>query len=109
MGNAELSRDLYLVTHVLRLGRMLYSESSKRGGTTERKEAPPTHMFRRPHAVAALNLSEMISPREGDTDEKEFTFKVSFYFFPLFFLLTPGSRANLIYISLFCYQNYTIN
>lgn len=55
---------------------MMYSESSKRGGTTERKEAPPTHMFRRPHAVAALNLSEMITPREGDTDEKEFTFKV---------------------------------
>ncbi|XP_012288369.1 dedicator of cytokinesis protein 3 [Orussus abietinus] len=65
LGNADLSRDLYMVAHVMRCGRMLYSDSGKNksGGT----------VYRRPHGVAVLSLAEAT---QDHTEELEMTFKV---------------------------------
>ncbi|KAF4516778.1 hypothetical protein B566_EDAN004617 [Ephemera danica] len=82
LGNSELSRDVVLVAHVLRVGRMLASESVKQKGGA--------HHYRRPHGVAVLNISEVLQ-RERLSEhnqnqqqhtaapqdlEQEFTFKV---------------------------------
>ncbi|XP_033363793.1 dedicator of cytokinesis protein 3 isoform X3 [Bombus vosnesenskii] len=65
LGNADLSRDLYMVAHVMRCGRMLYSDSGKnKAGTAT---------YRRPHGVAVLSLAEAT---QDHTEELEMTFKV---------------------------------
>lgn len=51
---------------------MLYSESSKK---TE-KNVPAPQVFKRPHGVAVLNLTEIVGNKELESEEKEFTFKV---------------------------------
>ncbi|XP_051163357.1 dedicator of cytokinesis protein 3 isoform X2 [Leptopilina boulardi] len=65
LGNADLGRDLYMVAHVMRCGRMLYSDSGKNkaGATT----------YRRPHGVAVLSLADA---SQSHTEESELTFKV---------------------------------
>ncbi|XP_033223488.1 dedicator of cytokinesis protein 3 isoform X2 [Belonocnema kinseyi] len=65
LGNADLSRDLYMVAHVMRCGKMLYSESGKN------KAGSAT--YRRPHGVAVLSLAEA---SQSHTEESELTFKV---------------------------------
>ncbi|XP_066601007.1 dedicator of cytokinesis protein 3 isoform X2 [Prorops nasuta] len=65
LGNSDLSRDLYMVAHVMRCGRMLYSDSGKN------KTGSAT--YRRPHGVAILSLSEAA---QDHADELEMTFKV---------------------------------
>ncbi|XP_053971096.1 dedicator of cytokinesis protein 3 isoform X2 [Hylaeus volcanicus] len=65
LGNADLGRDLYMVAHVMRCGRMLYSDSSKnKSGTAT---------YRRPHGVAVLSLAEAT---QDHTEEIENTLKV---------------------------------
>ncbi|XP_011698260.1 PREDICTED: dedicator of cytokinesis protein 3 [Wasmannia auropunctata] len=65
LGNSDLSRDLYMVAHVMRCGRMLYSDSGKnKTGTTT---------YRRPHGVAVLSLAEAA---QDHAEELEMTFKV---------------------------------
>lgn len=66
LGNADLSRDLYMVAHVMRCGRMLYSDSGKNKAGTA--------IYRRPHGVAVLSLAEAT---QDHTEELEMTFKVS--------------------------------
>ncbi|XP_074109684.1 dedicator of cytokinesis spg isoform X2 [Cotesia typhae] len=65
LGNADLSRDLYVIAHVMRCGRMLYSDSNKNksGGV----------VYRRPHGVGVLSLAEAA---QDHTEELEMTFKV---------------------------------
>ncbi|OAD58785.1 Dedicator of cytokinesis protein 3 [Eufriesea mexicana] len=65
LGNADLSRDLYMVAHVMRCGRMLYSDSGKN------KAGSAT--YRRPHGVAVLSLAEAT---QDHTEELEMTLKV---------------------------------
>ena len=66
MGNADLKRDLYLVVQVIRLGRLLYTESSKK---------PLSQTYRRPHAVAVLPLAELLADTDtgglGTLEEEE--------------------------------------
>ena len=57
----------------MRMGKMLYSESSKK---TEKNVQSPHQVFKRPHGVAILNLTEMVGNKELESEEKEFTFKV---------------------------------
>ncbi|CAB0036454.1 unnamed protein product [Trichogramma brassicae] len=66
LGNADLSKDLFLVAHVMRCGRMLYSDSGKNksGGI----------VYRRPHGVGILPLAEALLPDRSD--DQEYTFKV---------------------------------
>lgn len=57
------------MVQVIRLGRLLYAESSKK---------PLNHTYRRPHAVAVLALSELLSnPSAADaSEEKEYSLKL---------------------------------
>lgn len=53
---------------------MLYSESSKK---TEKYATPVQQVFKRPHGVAVQCLRDLFLTKEGDSDEKEFTLKVT--------------------------------
>ncbi|XP_014603723.1 PREDICTED: dedicator of cytokinesis protein 3 isoform X1 [Polistes canadensis] len=64
LGNADLSRDLYVIAHVMRCGRMLYSDSGK--------NKTGSAVYRRPHGVAVLSLADA-TPH---TEELELPFKV---------------------------------
>ncbi|KAJ8941123.1 hypothetical protein NQ318_007705 [Aromia moschata] len=72
LGNADLNKDIYIVAHVMRIGKMLYSDSSKK---TE-KAVVQQQVFKRPHGVAVQNLGEYLTSKEGDNEEKEFSMKV---------------------------------
>ncbi|XP_031345086.1 dedicator of cytokinesis protein 3 isoform X3 [Photinus pyralis] len=73
LGNTDLTKDTYIIAHVMRIGKMLYSESSKK---TDKNAPALTQVFKRPHGVAVQNLSDMVSHKDGDSEEKEFTLKV---------------------------------
>lgn len=61
LGNADLCKEIYLVAHVMRVGRMIYSESSKKSsGTLGGNGLANSHLFRRPVGVAVLNISEQL-------------------------------------------------
>jgi len=66
LGNSDLSRDLYMVAHVMRCGRMLYSDSGK--------NKTGTAIYRRPHGVAVLSLAEAA---QDHAEELEMSFKVN--------------------------------
>lgn len=57
----------------MRIGKMLYSESSKK---TDKNAPTLTQVFKRPHGVAVYNLGDLVSCKEGDSEEKEFALKV---------------------------------
>ncbi|XP_052125383.1 dedicator of cytokinesis protein 4 isoform X2 [Frankliniella occidentalis] len=64
LGNADLCQEIYLVAHVMRVGRMLYSESSKKSssGTSGGSSAfANSNLFRRPVGVAVHNISEFLA------------------------------------------------
>lgn len=73
LGNADLTKDMYVVAHVMRIGKMLYSESSKK---TDKNAQPLQQVFKRPHGVAVQNMGDMVA-KEGDSEEREFTLKVN--------------------------------
>ena len=54
LGSGDLDKDLYLVVQVVRVGRLIYTESSKK---------PLNQTYRRPHAVAVHNLKEVLQSR----------------------------------------------
>lgn len=72
-GEQDLSRDLYIVAHVMRIGKMVYSESSKKVSLSSSAPAPLSY-FKRPLGVAVLSISEILTSK--CSDEKEFTFRV---------------------------------
>lgn len=76
LGNSDLTKDMYIVAHVMRIGKMLYSESSKK---TDKNAPPLQQVFKRPHGVAVQNMGDMVA-KEGDSEEREFTLKVFIYF-----------------------------
>ncbi|KAK0167462.1 hypothetical protein PV327_004857 [Microctonus hyperodae] len=65
LGNADLSRDLYVIAHVMRCGRMLYSDSNK--------NKTGSAVYRRPHGVGVLSL---VDASQDHAEELEMTFKV---------------------------------
>ncbi|XP_066902048.1 dedicator of cytokinesis protein 3 isoform X2 [Halyomorpha halys] len=69
LGSADLSKELYIVAHVYRIGRMLHNDSAKK--ILAAQQASGT--FKRPHAVAVLNIGEAVTGT--NTDEREFSFK----------------------------------
>lgn len=62
-----------MVVQVIRLGRLLYTESSKK---------PLNHTYRRPHAVAVLPLAELLADNAGgfgpleEDEEREYPLKL---------------------------------
>lgn len=58
------------MVQVIRLGRLLYTESSKK---------PLNQTYRRPHAVAVLPLTELLADANGileDEEEREYPLKL---------------------------------
>ncbi|XP_050437512.1 dedicator of cytokinesis protein 3 isoform X2 [Adelges cooleyi] len=73
LGLQDMSRDLYIVAQVMRIGKMVYSESSKKMSITSSMPPPASH-FKRPLGVAVLSIGELLT--SPSTEEKEFTFRV---------------------------------
>ncbi|XP_074036384.1 dedicator of cytokinesis spg isoform X2 [Leptinotarsa decemlineata] len=72
LGNAELVKEIYIVAHIMRIGKMLYSDSSKKTD----KLVAQQQIFKRPHGVAVQNLGDYLTSKESDTEEKEFSMRV---------------------------------
>jgi len=69
LGTSDLNRDIVVVAHVMRVGRMLLSDSAKH-------KLP--QLYRRPFGVAVLSISEFLhKERESSPQdlEQEFSFK----------------------------------
>ncbi|XP_059476423.1 dedicator of cytokinesis protein 3 isoform X1 [Neocloeon triangulifer] len=71
LGTSDLNRDIVVVAHVMRVGRMLLSDSAKH-------KLP--QLYRRPYGVAVLNISEFLHKEREQTTpqdlDQEFSFKV---------------------------------
>lgn len=80
LGNSDLNRDLFVVAHVMRVGKMLHSESGKKLTATLSSSSQSSGCtFRRPFGVGVLNIgSELVALMSNGTDaeEKEYSFKV---------------------------------
>ncbi|XP_052889360.1 dedicator of cytokinesis protein 3 isoform X2 [Anopheles moucheti] len=73
LGSSDLNQDLYLIANVMRVGKMLHSESVKKGD----KLTTTTHAYRRPYGVGVLPLSEIAQfDYSVESEEKEFSFKI---------------------------------
>uniref|UniRef100_A0A8C4Q7C8 Dedicator of cytokinesis 3 n=1 Tax=Eptatretus burgeri TaxID=7764 RepID=A0A8C4Q7C8_EPTBU len=66
----DLRRDLYIIIHVIRYGRMLPNDSRK-PSTTSASSA-----YRRPYGCAVLGIREWIQSHVDSPDEREFVLKV---------------------------------
>ncbi|CAH0555056.1 unnamed protein product [Brassicogethes aeneus] len=71
LGNSDMTKDLYIVAQVMRVGKMLYSDNSKKTDKT----ITQYQAFKRPHGVAIQNLGDLFNNKE-ETEEKEFSLKV---------------------------------
>ncbi|XP_017786650.1 PREDICTED: dedicator of cytokinesis protein 3 isoform X2 [Nicrophorus vespilloides] len=71
LGNTDLNRDIYIVAHVMRIGKMCYSESSKK---TEKYATTLQQVYKRPHGVAVQNMGDLLNHKESE--EREFPMKV---------------------------------
>ncbi|XP_050737688.1 dedicator of cytokinesis protein 3-like isoform X3 [Eriocheir sinensis] len=65
LGSGDLISDLYIVAHVVRVGRMLFSESVKKISS---------HNYRRPYGVAVFRLAQSVL--QGGEGEVELTGKL---------------------------------
>uniref|UniRef100_A0A8C7S616 Dedicator of cytokinesis 3 n=1 Tax=Oncorhynchus mykiss TaxID=8022 RepID=A0A8C7S616_ONCMY len=67
ISSKDLKRDLYIVAHVIRTGRMLLNDS---------KKGPPHVQYRRPYGCAALAMSDVFHTITDLQEEKDFVLKV---------------------------------
>ncbi|KAE8611914.1 hypothetical protein XENTR_v10012636 [Xenopus tropicalis] len=67
LSSKDVKRDLHLVVHVIRIGRMLLNDSRK---------GPPHVHYRRPYGCAVLSLGEVLPVLCEHRDEKDFVLKV---------------------------------
>ncbi|MEQ2159828.1 Dedicator of cytokinesis protein 3, partial [Goodea atripinnis] len=67
LSSKDLKRDLYIVAHVIRTGRMLLNDS---------KKGPPHVQYRRPYGCAVLAMSDVFHTITDLKEEKDFVFKV---------------------------------
>ncbi|XP_026677811.1 dedicator of cytokinesis protein 3 [Diaphorina citri] len=78
LGTADLNKDIHVVAHIFRMGRMLYSESTKKltASLTHSSLAPSGGVvaFKRPYGVAVLEIGDMMAT--PGSEEREFMFKV---------------------------------
>ncbi|XP_052865732.1 dedicator of cytokinesis protein 3 isoform X1 [Anopheles cruzii] len=73
LGTSDLNQDLYLIANVMRVGKMLHSESVKKGD----KLTAMAHAYRRPYGVGVLPLSDIVQfDYSVESEEKEFSFKI---------------------------------
>uniref|UniRef100_A0A8C9RAI8 Dedicator of cytokinesis 3 n=1 Tax=Scleropages formosus TaxID=113540 RepID=A0A8C9RAI8_SCLFO len=67
LSNKDMKRDLYIVSHVIRTGRMLLNDS---------KKGPPHVQYRRPYGCAVLAMSDVLQTISELKEEKDFVLKV---------------------------------
>ncbi|XP_034296012.1 dedicator of cytokinesis protein 3 isoform X3 [Pantherophis guttatus] len=67
LGSKDMKKDLYIVAHVIRIGRMLLNDSRK----------GPSHLYyRRPYGCAVLSVLDVIPSISELKEEKDFVLKV---------------------------------
>ncbi|XP_064422203.1 dedicator of cytokinesis protein 3 isoform X2 [Latimeria chalumnae] len=67
LSNKDMKRDLYIVAHVIRIGRMLLNDS---------KKGPPHMQYRRPYGCAVLSIADALHSISELKEEKDFILKV---------------------------------
>uniref|UniRef100_A0A672QA77 Dedicator of cytokinesis 3 n=1 Tax=Sinocyclocheilus grahami TaxID=75366 RepID=A0A672QA77_SINGR len=67
LSNKDMKRDLYIVSQVIRTGRMLLNDS---------KKGPPQVQYRRPYGCAVLAMSDVLQTISELKEEKDFVLKV---------------------------------
>uniref|UniRef100_A0A8C7FEZ1 Dedicator of cytokinesis 3 n=1 Tax=Oncorhynchus kisutch TaxID=8019 RepID=A0A8C7FEZ1_ONCKI len=67
LSNKDMKRDLYIVSQVIRTGRMLLNDS---------KKGPPHVQYRRPYGCAVLAMSDILQTISELKEEKDFVLKV---------------------------------
>ncbi|CAB1424198.1 unnamed protein product, partial [Pleuronectes platessa] len=67
LSSKDLKKDLYIVAHVVRTGRMLLNDS---------KKGPPHVQYRRPYGCAVLAMSDVFHTITDLKEEKDFVLKV---------------------------------
>ncbi|XP_069792936.1 dedicator of cytokinesis protein 3 isoform X11 [Narcine bancroftii] len=67
LSNKDLKRDLYIIAHVIRIGRMLSNDS---------KKGPPHVQYRRPYGCAVLSMMDILPSSSELREEKDFVLKV---------------------------------
>uniref|UniRef100_A0A3B4Z574 Dedicator of cytokinesis protein 3-like n=1 Tax=Stegastes partitus TaxID=144197 RepID=A0A3B4Z574_9TELE len=72
LSSKDLKRDLYIVAHVIRTGRMLLNDS---------KKGPPHVQYRRPYGCAVLAMSDVFHTITDLKEEKDFVYYCSSSFF----------------------------
>ena len=65
--------DLYLVTHLMRMGKILYSDNTRK---TDKSTMALNQMYKRPYAVSVSRLSDMIDSKHNENDERSFPLKI---------------------------------
>ncbi|AWP02340.1 putative dedicator of cytokinesis protein 3-like, partial [Scophthalmus maximus] len=70
LSNKDMKRDLYIVSQVIRTGRMLLNDS---------KKGPPHVQYRRPYGCAVLAMSDVLQTISELKEEKDFVLKVYTY------------------------------
>lgn len=74
LGNADLSSgDIFIIAHVIRMGKMLYSDTSKK---TDKNSTIFQQVYKRPYGVGVQPLGKFLAAKDKDSEEKEFTIKV---------------------------------
>uniref|UniRef100_A0A8C9VFI1 Dedicator of cytokinesis 3 n=1 Tax=Scleropages formosus TaxID=113540 RepID=A0A8C9VFI1_SCLFO len=86
LSNKDMKRDLYIVSHVIRTGRMLLNDS---------KKGPPHVQYRRPYGCAVLAMSDVLQTISELKEEKDFVLKV-YTTFLLLSLLNLSVPTGLI-------------
>uniref|UniRef100_A0A673YFU1 Dedicator of cytokinesis 3 n=1 Tax=Salmo trutta TaxID=8032 RepID=A0A673YFU1_SALTR len=67
LSNKDMKRDLYIVSQIIRTGRMLLNDS---------KKGPPHVQYRRPYGCAVLAMSDVLQTISELKEEKDFVLKV---------------------------------
>uniref|UniRef100_A0A8C7DDD3 Dedicator of cytokinesis 3 n=1 Tax=Oncorhynchus kisutch TaxID=8019 RepID=A0A8C7DDD3_ONCKI len=67
LSNKDMKRDLYIVSQVIRTGRMLLNDT---------KKGPPHVQYRRPYGCAVLAMSDVLQTISELKEEKDFVLKV---------------------------------
>lgn len=70
MGSADLAKELYLVTQIVRVGRILSTDGARRAAATGVSES-----YRRPLGAGVLPLTDILNT-PAYHDEREYNFKV---------------------------------
>ncbi|XP_030639791.1 dedicator of cytokinesis protein 3-like [Chanos chanos] len=67
LSSKDLKKDLYIVAHVIRTGRMLLNDS---------KKGPAHVQYRRPYGCAALSMNDVFNSITDPREEKDFVLKI---------------------------------